>query len=183
MGCFPTRAGKLPYWPSQKLLAPTCEVSLPQPESFCFAARVEHRDAGDCGLRPAAHLQPPVLHFPTRATWQARYSLVAPLLASSPFFALVDSHGVCTVRISPQSPTMSAFRLLSISRKRRVRIEAEATHAAVLTMTRHVVAPRWGGSVPMHRVIWRDKDGAWAELVRRYFAPEPLFDDATFRRR
>lgn len=81
---------------------------------------------------------------------------------------------------------MSALRFMSdlytTSRKRRFRLELEASQAALLA-SRRVAAPRWGGSVPMHRVIPRDRERAWADLVRRYFAPEPLFDDATFRRR
>jgi hypothetical protein len=86
---------------------------------------------------------------------------------------------------SPQSSLMSSSCLVlgmsSSARKRRIRLEAEASQAAVLAMARRT--RKWGGSVPMHRVILRDREAAWAELHKRYFAEHPMFDDATFRRR
>ncbi|KAG2597439.1 hypothetical protein PVAP13_5KG258007 [Panicum virgatum] len=77
------------------------------------------------------------------------------------------------------TPGMKIF--FSSSRKRRLHLQAAATHAAVLATTRR--HRKWGGSVPEHKVLRRDREGAWAELVRCYFASEPLFDDTTFRRR
>jgi hypothetical protein len=80
---------------------------------------------------------------------------------------------------------MSSVRLVSgvfsSARKRRLRLEAEASQAVLLATSRRT--RKWGGSVPMHRVILRDREGAWAELVKRYFAEQPMFDNATFRRR
>jgi hypothetical protein len=40
---------------------------------------------------------------------------------------------------------------------------------------------KWGGSKPGHRVVRRDRHGAWAELKRRYFVERPMFDDGMFR--
>ena len=70
-------------------------------------------------------------------------------------------------------------RLFTSSRRRKIRLVATNAAMGILGHEQR----RWGGSVPGHRVIHRDREGAWNELKRRYFDENPLFDAATFRRR
>jgi len=70
-------------------------------------------------------------------------------------------------------------RLFTSSRRRKIRLVATNAAMGILGHEQR----RWGGSVPGHRVIHRDREGAWNELKQRYFDENPLFDAATFRRR
>ena len=70
-------------------------------------------------------------------------------------------------------------RLFTSSRRRKIRLVATNAAMGILGHEQR----RWGGSVPGHRVIHRDREGAWNELKRRYFDENPLFDAATFQRR
>jgi hypothetical protein len=71
-------------------------------------------------------------------------------------------------------------RLFRAGRKRRQQLEQQkALQLAAMSPP----LPKWGGFVHGHKVIYRDREGAWNELKRRYFDENPLFDDATFHRR
>ena len=70
-------------------------------------------------------------------------------------------------------------RLFTSSRRRKIRLVATNAAMGILGHEHR----QWGGSVPGHRVIHRDREGAWNELKQRYFDENPLFDAATFRRR
>jgi hypothetical protein len=43
--------------------------------------------------------------------------------------------------------------------------------------------PRWGGSVPDHRTVARNRFSGYRLLYADYFADEPVFNDDVFRRR
>lgn len=58
-----------------------------------------------------------------------------------------------------------------------------AANVATYLLISESARPKWGGSVPGHRVIDRNREAAWRELKRRYFCTNPLFDAVTFRRR
>ncbi|CAA0839304.1 mto 1 responding up 1 [Striga hermonthica] len=41
--------------------------------------------------------------------------------------------------------------------------------------------PTWGGSIPGHRVVHRDREEAHRTLFRDYFSSNPTYDEDTFR--